>query len=174
VIHRVDYIQAEPRSAVIGGRGGARMLASLRRAESSDLPKLIALQRAAYAGNRTIIGREPLPLMADYELLSRDHEIWLLDEATRLLAALILQPRPDDLLIWSVAVSPEARGRGLANRLLDAAEDRARELDRTVLRLYTAEKLVSNVAWYARHGYSVEKIEALSDRRLVHMIRTIA
>ena len=38
----------------------------LRRATRDDLSAVTALQRAAYAKNRAILGVEPLPLMADY------------------------------------------------------------------------------------------------------------
>ena len=83
--------------------------------------------------------------------------------------ALILELRPDDLLIWSVATRPQARSRGLGGRLLAAAERRARETGRDTLRLYTHEALTNNIAWYARHGFAVERIEQMSDRRAVHM-----
>ena len=83
---------------------------------------------------------------------------------------LILESRPDDLLIWSVATAPDARRSGIGNELLAAAESRARELPKCVIRLYTGELLVDNIAWYQRRGYAIERLEALSDRRIVHMI----
>ena len=36
------------------------------RATACDLTRVVALQRAAYARNRDLLGVEPLPLMADY------------------------------------------------------------------------------------------------------------
>jgi ribosomal protein S18 acetylase RimI-like enzyme len=89
------------------------------------------------------------------------------------LGALILEPRPADLLIWSVATAPAAQGRGLGNRLLAAAEARAKELNLSTMRLYTGQKLVSNVAWYQRHGYAIERIEERPDRTVVHMVKNI-
>ena len=61
---------------------------------------------------------------------------------------LILEPRPDDLLIWSVAVAPAAQGRGVGNPMLAFAEMRARELGVACIRLYTGEPLTGNIAWY--------------------------
>ena len=55
--------------------------------------------------------------------------------------------------------------------LLAAAEERARQLGRTVIRLYTGTPLAHHVAWYGRHGFAVERIEALSDRSITHMIK---
>jgi ribosomal protein S18 acetylase RimI-like enzyme len=145
----------------------------LRRARADEAGKITAFQRAAYARNRTIIGVEPIPLQADYAEILRDYEVWLREESDELAGVLILEPRPDDLLIWSVATAPQARGSGLGNRLLAAAENRARELGRNIVRLYTGELLVDNIAWYRRRGYAIERTEAMRDRRVVHMIKTI-
>jgi hypothetical protein len=38
----------------------------LRRATVDDLAAVVALQHAAYAKNRAILGVEPVPLLADY------------------------------------------------------------------------------------------------------------
>ena len=48
-----------------------------RRATRDDLPRVTALQRAAYVNNRAILGVEPLPLLADYEQVFADYEIYL-------------------------------------------------------------------------------------------------
>jgi ribosomal protein S18 acetylase RimI-like enzyme len=149
-------------------------LAGLRRATAADVLQLIALQQAAYAKNREILGVEPLPLRANYAELVSTHEIWLLEGPTDLDAALILHPRPADLLIWSVATAPHARGRGLGRRLLAAAEERARALGLRTLRLYTGEKMTGNIAWYGRHGYAIERVEQLADRNAVHMTKMLA
>jgi ribosomal protein S18 acetylase RimI-like enzyme len=143
----------------------------LQRAESADLPALLALQRAAYAKNRTLLGVEPLPLLADYTAILRDMEVWVSASGDRLVGALILEPRADDLLIWSITANPAAQGAGLGRSLLAAAEARARQLGRTVIRLYTGTPLAHLVAWYGRHGFEVERIEALSDRSITHMIK---
>ena len=143
----------------------------LRRAQSSDLAVLVALQHAAYARNRELLGVEPIPLQADYAAILRDMEVWLAEDAGRLTGALILEPRAQDLLIWSIATDPTRPSGGFGRSLLGAAEVRARELGRTVVRLYTGTRLTHLVAWYGRHGYAVERIEALSDRSITHMIK---
>jgi GNAT superfamily N-acetyltransferase len=145
----------------------------LRRAQPSETEKIAAFQRAAYERNRTIMGVEPIPLQADYAKILSDYEAWLHESGDRLAGVLILEPRADDLLIWSVATAPDARGGGLGNRLLAAAEVRARELGKRIMRLYTGELLVNNVAWYQRRGYAIERTEAMRDRRVVHMMKTI-
>jgi ribosomal protein S18 acetylase RimI-like enzyme len=97
----------------------------LRRATIDDLAAVAALQQAAYAKNRAILGVEPLPLIADYRDVFSKYEVWLAEE-NGLAGVLILEPRADDMLIWSVATAPAAQGRGVGGRLLAFAETHAR------------------------------------------------
>ncbi|WP_460450860.1 GNAT family N-acetyltransferase [Alsobacter sp. SYSU BS001988] len=147
-------------------------LAGLRRATPADLDALVAMQHAAYAANRALLGVEPIPLQADYEAVLRDWEVWLADGPDSLAGALIVEPRGDDLLIWSVAANPGSQRSGVGNRLLAAAEERARQLGRKAIRLYTGQALTHNVAWYSRKGYRVEAVEQMPDRAIVHMVKT--
>jgi RimJ/RimL family protein N-acetyltransferase/ribosomal protein S18 acetylase RimI-like enzyme len=146
----------------------------LRLACLDDLAALGELQRAAYASNRAVLGVEPLPLLFDYDTLHAHYEAWVVDGEGAMTGALILDPRPDHLLIWSLATAPAAQRQGLGARLLAAAEARARQLGLDTLRLYTGEKLTSIVRWYHRHGYVIERVEELEDRRLVHMTKRIS
>ena len=143
----------------------------LRRATRDDLPAIVALQRAAYAKNRVILGVEPLPLLADYAQVFHDYEVYLAEHVGALDGVLILEPRADDLLIWSVAVAPHAQGRGVGNAMEAFAETRARELGRTCIRLYTGQPLTFNIDWYTRHGYLHESTEDMGDRVRVNLIK---
>ena len=145
----------------------------LRRATRDDLSAVTALQQAAYARNRAILGVEPLPLMADYGQVFSDYEVYLAEREDALDGVLILEPRANDLLIWSVASAPAAQGRGVGNQMLAFAESRARALSLTCMRLYTGEKLTGNIAWYTRHGYVHERTEDMGDRRAVHLVKQL-
>jgi ribosomal protein S18 acetylase RimI-like enzyme len=147
-------------------------MSALRRATIGDLPAVTALQRAAYAKNRAILGVEPLPLLADYAEILSHYEVYLA-EREALDGVLILEPRADDLLIWSVATSPAAQGRGVGNTMLAFAETRARALGLPCIRLYTGDKLAFNIAWYTRHGYAHESTEQMSDRVRVNLIKQL-
>ena len=149
------------------------VLAGLRRASAADLDAITALQHAAYAKNRPLLGVEPLPLLVDYKDVLANYEVWLADGADGLDGVLILQARPDDLLIWSIATTPHRHGHGVGKKLLAAAHERARALGHAVIRLYTGDKLAGNIAWYERNGFVHERIEHLSDRAIVHMVKRI-
>lgn len=140
------------------------------------------LQQAAYARNRELLDLEPLPLLADYDAIFRQHEVWVKngDRQGIIDAALILETdRPadkgmTDVLVWSIAIDPALQKSGLGRALLDGAETRARQLGRSVIRLYTGQPLTHLIDWYARNGYEVERVEPLPDRTVVHMLKTLA
>lgn len=146
----------------------------LRRADRADLPAVEALQRAAYAPNRVLLGAEPLPLQWDYERVLCEREVWVLDSAAGLAGVAILLPRETDFLIDSLATAPMAQGLGYGNALVAAAQARARALGYDEVRLYTGEPLSANIAWYRRRGFSIERVEQMPDRRLVHMVKRLA
>ena len=146
-------------------------MSALRRASGVDLDAVVALQHAAYAKNRPLLGVEPLPLLADYNQVFAEYEIWLAESAGGLDGVLILEPRAEDLLIWSIAVAPTAQGRGVGNVMIAFAEARARELGRNCIRLYTGQPLTANIAWYNRQGYVHESTEDMGDRVVVNLIK---
>jgi GNAT superfamily N-acetyltransferase len=145
---------------------------ALRRAMSADFASVVAMQRAAYAHNRELLGVEPLPLMADYDVIFRDYEVWVTADGP-IAGVLILEPRANDVLIWSIATDPRRQHVGLGRTVLAAAEVRARELGQTTMRLYTGASLHHLTTWYGRNGYAIERLEELSDRTIAHMVKRI-
>jgi ribosomal protein S18 acetylase RimI-like enzyme len=155
-----------------GGRqagGGGTVLRGLRRAVAADVDSVTRMQQAAYAPNRAIIGREPLPLCVDYADVIAEKEVWLAERHGAIAGVLVLELRPDEIHVWNVSVAPAAQGSGLGNDLLGAAEERARQRGVGWLSLLTSDRLTRNIAWYLRRGYAIERTEDLADRRIVHM-----
>lgn len=146
----------------------------MRRATPGDVPALRAVQQAAFAWNRAVLGVEPLPLLADYDEVVATKECWLAEDDGQVRGAIVLEPEGEALLVWSVAVAPEQQGAKLGRRLMAFAEDRAREQGLGALTLYTGEKLRKNIDWYQRLGFSISGIEALADRNIVHMRKPVS
>lgn len=68
------------------------------------------------------------------------------------MAALV--PYPEYSELKRLYVRDQARGRGVAGRLLTAVEDRARANGATVMRLETGPVSVAAIALYEKHGYA--------------------
>lgn len=125
----------------------------IRRATPADAEVVRALTRHAYAKWVPLIGREPRPMTADYDLAVREHRIDLLEDAGEAVALIEMRAETDHLLIVNVAVQPERHGQGIGGRLLRHAEAVARELGVSELRLYTNAKMEPNIALYKSRGY---------------------
>jgi GNAT superfamily N-acetyltransferase len=134
----------------------------LRKAGPADVAEIRAIAAAAYEPYVARIGRPPAPMTADYAAAVDRGEVWVAADRDEVRAAagggeiaglLVLVPEPDHLLLENVAVRPAAQGTGIGARLLALAEDEARRLGLTEIRLYTNVAMTENLAYYPRHGY---------------------
>jgi GNAT superfamily N-acetyltransferase len=135
---------------------------ALRRATPSDAPAVRDLTRAAYAKWVPVLGREPLPMTADYDAAVRDHIVDMLHLDEKLVALIEMDPKTDHLLIVNVAVSPAYQGRGYGRAFLAHAEELALSIGLGELRLYTNAHFSENVKLYERVGYKVDRKEEAS------------
>ncbi len=156
-----------------GGPAPSAGGAGLRRAVPADAAAIRELTRAAYAKWVPIIGREPRPMMADYDAAVRDHLIDLLYVDDRLTALIEMISAADHLLIENLAVLPAGQGGGHGRRLLAHAEALAASLGLPELRLYTNKAFVANVQLYLRLGYQVDREEAFMNGVAVYMSKLL-
>jgi GNAT superfamily N-acetyltransferase len=126
----------------------------IRRAAPDDIPALRAIATAAYEKYVPRIGRTPAPMTADYAAAVRNQQAWVAVENSQLVGLAVLVAQPGHLLLDNVAVLPAAQGRGIGARLLTWAEDHARSLGLSEIRLYTNEAMTENLTYYPRHGYA--------------------
>jgi GNAT superfamily N-acetyltransferase len=125
----------------------------LRRAVAADAAAVRALTLAAYAKWIPLIGREPLPMTADYDRAVVEHVIDLVEEGGHLCALIEMAPADGHLLIVNIAVRPDQQSKGIGARLLDHAEWFARSLGLDEIQLYTNVRMTSNLGFYGRRGY---------------------
>ena len=146
---------------------------SIRPAGPGDAAAVRDLTRAAYAKWVPLIGREPMPMKADYEHAVREHLVDLLSAGPDLAALIEMIDEGDHLLIENLAVSPAFQGQGCGRLLLAHAEARAAALGRPELRLYTNKSFTGNVAFYQRGGYVIDREEPFKEGFTVYMSKRI-
>ncbi len=144
-----------------------------RPAEPPDVAQIRNLTRQAYAPWVDVIGREPLPMIADYDAALENHIIDLAVEAGELRGLIEMVEEPGCLLIENIAVSPHYQRRGLGAALLRHAEQSAEKLGLHTLRLYTNQKFQSNIDFYKRNGFSVESTEPFMGGWTVYMRKSL-
>jgi GNAT superfamily N-acetyltransferase len=141
----------------------------LRQATVADVAAIRALTRAAYAKWVALIGREPVPMTADYDAAILTHRFDLLERDGRLVALIETVDEGDQLLIENVAVAPAFQGQGLGRALLAHAERLAAELGRPRLRLFTNRRFAENIRLYQSVGYVIDREEDVGFAVRVHM-----
>lgn len=146
----------------------------LRRAGSDDAATLRDLARAAYSHYVERVGREPGPMVDDYETRVVEDECWLVcDEGGAAAGYLVLHWEPDHLVLDNVAVAPDRQGSGIGGFLLAYAEHRARAEHRSEIRLYTHVSMVENIARYTALGYVETHRETQSGFNRVFMTKVL-
>lgn len=124
-----------------------------RRAHPAEAAALAALVQRAYAAWVPVIGRRPAPMDDDYATRCAAGEAFVLERDGALVAAIILENAADHLWLDNVAVDPAAQGQGLGRALLAFAEAEAARRGLPEIRLLTHQKMLTNLALYARSGY---------------------
>ena len=147
--------------------------AVLRRAISADAAAVQELTRKAYAKWIPVIGREPMPMTADYGVAVREHLVDLLYMGAQLAALIETIPKTDPLLIENVAVSPSLQGRGLGRRLMAHAEALAMSLGLSEMRLYTNTDFATNVRLYLGLDYQVDREVPFMGGTTVYMRKSL-
>ena len=145
----------------------------IRPAAPEDAAKIRDLTRAAYAKWAALIGREPLPMQADYDRAVREHSIDLLTVDGALVGLIETIVRPDHLWIENVAVAPDCQGRGYGRLLLAHAETHAVKAERGEIRLLTNAAFAANLALYAKLGYAIDRTEPFRGGTAVHMSKRL-
>ncbi|MBR0672022.1 GNAT family N-acetyltransferase [Neoroseomonas soli] len=145
-----------------------------RRARPEEAAALRDLVRAAYAEWVPTVGREPMPMTDDYAARIAADQAWVVEEAGRLVGALILEDTKDGLLLDNIAVAPEARGRGLGGALMAFTEAEARRRGHARVWLYTNEMMTTNIARYLRLGFTETHREEQAGFRRVFMERRLS
>ena len=145
----------------------------LRRAVQSDVPAIRDLTFAAYDKWIAVLGRTPMPMLADYDVAVREHAIDLLYQAEDLAALIETKCEADHLLIVNVAVFPAFQKRGFGRWMLSYAEQLAASVGLKELRLYTSNLYTANIALYMRLGYAIDREEPFKGNFIVYMSKRI-
>ncbi|MFJ8635277.1 GNAT family N-acetyltransferase [Streptomyces sp. NPDC093568] len=125
----------------------------IRPATAADVPAVKAVTDAAYTPYVARIGRMPEPMTADHEVNVAAGKVFVVGDPV--LGLVVLEAREDHLFLDSIAVHPDAHGRGVGRRLLHFVDARARALGLPEVRLYTHALMRENQKIYPKYGYEV-------------------
>ncbi|MFD0311295.1 GNAT family N-acetyltransferase [Streptomyces sp. NPDC127119] len=125
----------------------------IRPAVLADVAAVRAVTDAAYGPYVERIGVVPQPVRADHAAEIAAGRVFVLGEPV--VGLVVIEAHEDHLFLDSVAVRPEAHGRGVGRRLLAFVDAHARALGLPEVRLYTNALMWENQRLYPRYGYEL-------------------
>ena len=146
----------------------------IRSATADDAARIGAIAHAAFAKYVPRIGREPSPMVADFDAEIAAHRIVVIETAGKVSGYMIAWPEADAYLIDNIAVDSACQGEGLGRRLMEYAAAEANRLRLRALRLYTNVLMIENLSMYAHLGF-VETHRATTAKgfNVVYMRRSL-
>lgn len=132
---------------------------TLRPGLPQDADLIRSFVRAAYAKWVPVMGREPMPMTADYDAALQKHRFLLAFDGEALAAVLETVTEADHLWVENIAVRSDLQGLGLGQRLLALAEGQARDAGVPQVRLLTNAALTGNLRFYQRYGFTVTETQ---------------
>ncbi|SDW48315.1 Acetyltransferase (GNAT) domain-containing protein [Ruegeria halocynthiae] len=125
---------------------------NLRAAVAEDVGAIRGCLAESYAGVRREI--EDLPDVTSGILDDiKERQVLIAEDSMCLLGVIIYGEESDAMMIFNLGVSPKAQGRGIARRLLAAAEKSAKTGEIQTLRLRTHRLMSDTRAMYRHLGW---------------------
>ncbi|MEU3840002.1 GNAT family N-acetyltransferase [Streptomyces sp. NPDC028635] len=144
----------------------------IRPAVAADVPAVKAVTDAAYHHYIERIGVVPQPMEADHAAEVAAGKVFVTGDPVA--GLVVVEPRAGHLFLDSIAVHPDAHGRGVGRRLLHFVDAHARALGLPEVRLYTNALMWENQKIYPKYGYEVveRRVDGPYDR--VHYRKRLA
>lgn len=126
----------------------------VERASLERMDEAYAIVREYYEAVGVVVRDDPESFARDY--FGAGSGVWLAYEGRDVLGCIALRPLPQLEQAGEIKrmyVRPEARGQGIAERLLKALEEYAVQAGYQTLYLDTKDDLTTAIRFYQRHGY---------------------
>ena len=109
----------------------------IRPALPTDVKAIKTIATAAYTIYVARIGRKPAPMIADFDRHVADDEVFILEDALKVVGYIVTFKKDGGQFIENVAVRSDLQGSGYGWRLLKFVEDLARQRNLPRTFLYT-------------------------------------
>ena len=145
----------------------------VRTAVAADASAVRTLTKAAYNKWVAVLGRAPLPMLADYESAVINHQIDLLFTGNVLVGLIEMVFERDHLMIENLAIDPDHQRKGNGKYLLQHAQGVACAKNMNVIHLLTNKLMTENVQLYLKNGYQIDREEPFMGGFTIHMSKKI-
>src|SRR5829696_8232435 len=136
---------------------------NIRQAKKEDLPALNTLVNSAYRGDSSRKGWTTEADLLDgirtsesslEEMVNKENAVILLAEENGLKGCVYLEQQETDLYLGMLTVTPELQNKGPGSTLMQAAEERAKQLGCTKIKMTVITSRHELIAYYNRKGFN--------------------
>ena len=134
---------------------GAMMDRKIRKAAANDLSKIEQIARTAYQKYVSKIGKEPAPMLADFSAHLNDDTIFVVEDerAQEIIAYAVIVVKEGQFWLENIAVAPAHSAQGVGTDLIHFVEGFIADFADAYY-LYTNIKMIENIDWYQRIGFT--------------------
>lgn len=126
----------------------------IRIASLEDLQGVEACAVAAYQVYVKRMGKKPAPMVANFGQQIRDETLSVfVDETNAVLGFIVFFPKEQRMFLENVAVHPNYHGQKIGKSLIAHCENQAVRAGKSIVELYTNEKMSENLKLYPKLGY---------------------
>ena len=129
---------------------------SIEKAVLNDVDAIKACARSAYEKYVERIGREPAPMIADFEHAIKTQHVYVARSQNYpmvIIGYVVFYKHLDHLQLENVAVHPNAQNMGVGGKLIAFVENYCHTASLNAIELYTNEKMTENISLYPKLGY---------------------
>ena len=137
----------------------------IRLAMTTEVPAIKLIAQKSFERYVPLIGKPPAPMNADFSVHVLKATVFIAQSEKKqdsVLGYAIVLKRDGKWCLDNIAVSPEARGRGVGSALIVACETFLQKRGVQRYHLYTNEAMEQNLTWYPEIGF-VEMARRLED-----------
>jgi len=131
-------------------------ITAIRQAHKADRDAIVVCVQHAYARYLPRMGKQPAPVLADYNALIAQEVVYVLPGEEGLQGVLVMMPQDKSMFVENIAVDPRFQGQGLGHILMAFVEQQARAGQLNEIRLYTNELMTENFPFYYKLGFEEE------------------
>ena len=134
---------------------GVMMDRKIRKAAANDLSKIEQIARTAYQKYVGRIGKKPAPMLANFSAHLNDDTIFVVEDerAQEIIAYAVIVVKNDQFWLENIAVAPANSAQGVGTKLIHFVEGFIADFADAYF-LYTNIKMIENIDWYQRIGFT--------------------
>ena len=148
---------------------------NIRKAVGTDIPQIESITAEAYQKYIIVMGKTPAPMLADYAAHLANDIIYVVEDISQntIIGYAVIVVKDREYWLETIAIAPDRSQQGIGTRLIRFVEDVIAR-SATEYQLYTNVKMLENIEWYKRLGFTEVRRERVDGYERVYFIKRLS